>query len=216
MQITASSTGESGRLRRGEKRPSLTDWILGARRRGNRRRRRAARAVIAVAAVVAAGAVWHAYQNRGATILAAAPDVFASFDRDKAVPPGLSPPVPAAKPEPQALQPAAYAVPAAQEPAIPEPADLAAISPALGDATAVPKPMQVTALDTPVEISEMQRLLAKLDFRPGPPDGVLGHRTVEAIRIYQKFAGLDIDGRATSSLLDDLRAVAAKMPEPVL
>ena len=49
---------------------------------------------------------------------------------------------------------------------------------------------------------------------PGPPDGVLGHRTVNAIRLYQKFGGLEITGHATPELLLDLRAVAARMPEP--
>jgi len=73
---------------------------------------------------------------------------------------------------------------------------------------------KIVELMPPIRISEVQRLLAKLDFRPGPPDGVIGHRTVKAIRLYQKFGGLEITGHATLDLLADLRAVADRMPEP--
>ncbi|NQU72527.1 MAG: peptidoglycan-binding protein [Rhodospirillales bacterium] len=91
------------------------------------------------------------------------------------------------------------------------PADL---GPAVGNAIAVSASEKIADLELPIQISEMQRLLAKLDFRPGPPDGVLGHRTVGAIRLYQKFGGLEITGHATPELLSDLRAVADSMPEP--
>ncbi len=199
MRTTALSADATGRLRGGRGRPSVTDWILGARRRSGPRRLRVTRAVIAVAAIAAATSVWHAYQNRGAPPSAATLDEVASVDRAKVVLPALAPPAPAARPTPISAA---------------EPVALATISPALGNFDEAPKPMQLVVLDSPVVISEMQRLLAKLDFRPGLPDGVLGHRTVEAIRIYQKFAGLEIDGMVTTMLLEDLRAVAAKMPEP--
>jgi hypothetical protein len=88
------------------------------------------------------------------------------------------------------------------------------MGPAVGKAIAESASEKIADLELPIQISEMQRLLAKLDFRPGPPDGVLGHRTVNAIRLYQKFGGLEITGHATPDLLKDMRAVADSMPEP--
>lgn len=64
---------------------------------------------------------------------------------------------------------------------------------------------------TPAGIINMQRLLAKLDLSPGPADGVLGQKTVEAIRLYQRFAGLPVDGKPTPDLLKDLRQVVGAM-----
>lgn len=60
-------------------------------------------------------------------------------------------------------------------------------------------------------IAEVQRLLRQLNFEPGPPDGIAGERTIDAIRLYQQFAGLAIDGKPTEALLHDLRQVAAAM-----
>ena len=57
-------------------------------------------------------------------------------------------------------------------------------------------------------IAEVQRLLAALRFTPGAPDGVAGPSTVAAIRLYQQFAGLPVDGAATEALLRDLREVS--------
>lgn len=61
------------------------------------------------------------------------------------------------------------------------------------------------------EIMEIQTLLDAMNFNPGPVDGSLGSRTTNAIRLYQQFAGLDVDGKASRELLEDLRAVAATM-----
>jgi hypothetical protein len=88
------------------------------------------------------------------------------------------------------------------------------LGPVVKKAIAASAAKKFAELPTPIQISEVQRLLATLDFRPGPPDGVLGHRTVKAIRLYQKFGGLEITGHATPELLLDLRAVASRMPEP--
>ena len=60
-------------------------------------------------------------------------------------------------------------------------------------------------------IKNLQGLLRKLDLEPGPADGVLGAKTVEAIRLYQRFAGLPVDGKATPDLLLDLRQVVGAM-----
>ena len=41
-------------------------------------------------------------------------------------------------------------------------------------------------------------------------DGVAGRRTVAAIKLYQEFAGLPVDGKATVGLLHDVRDVSKK------
>jgi len=82
----------------------------------------------------------------------------------------------------------------------------------------VPTPGPLVVLDTgrqppsrPLDqagIAEVQRLLAVLRFTPGAPDGVAGASTVAAIRLYQQFAGLPVDGAVTEALLRDLREVS--------
>lgn len=52
---------------------------------------------------------------------------------------------------------------------------------------------------------ELQMLLAQRKYDVGEPDGVIGRRTREAIRGYQKGAGMKPDGFATLALLQSLR-----------
>ncbi len=52
---------------------------------------------------------------------------------------------------------------------------------------------------------ELQTLLAQRKYDVGEPDGVIGRKTREAIRAYQKAKGLPADGFATMSLLQLLR-----------
>ena len=80
-------------------------------------------------------------------------------------------------------------------PAAPEPAPAAAAGPPLGRA----------------EVREIQQLLRRMNFDPGPADGQMGARTADAIRLYQQFAGLEVNGEASMELLEDLRAVAATL-----
>ena len=61
------------------------------------------------------------------------------------------------------------------------------------------------------EIREIQSLLAQMNFNPGPADGQMGSRTADAIRLYQQFAGLEIDGTPSQALLEDMREVARSM-----
>jgi len=60
---------------------------------------------------------------------------------------------------------------------------------------------------TAEEISEVQRLLSRLDFNPGSEAGVLTAETAAAIRSYQEMAGLPADGEANAALLEELRTV---------
>ena len=81
-------------------------------------------------------------------------------------------------------------------------------------APAEPQPASPASASGPIgkeEIMEIQTLLDAMNFNPGPVDGSLGNRTTSAIKLYQQFAGLDADGKASRELLEDLRAVAATM-----
>ncbi|HNA30362.1 MAG TPA: lytic murein transglycosylase [Thiobacillaceae bacterium] len=60
------------------------------------------------------------------------------------------------------------------------------------------------------QVADMQRLLSARGFVTGDPDGVPGSRTREAIRAYQKSAGLPVDGFASATLLEELRQDGAR------
>ena len=60
--------------------------------------------------------------------------------------------------------------------------------------------------------TELQTLLAKRSYDVGEPDGVIGRRTREAIRAFQKVEGLVPDGYATMTLLLRLRQAVAATP----
>ena len=57
----------------------------------------------------------------------------------------------------------------------------------------------------------MEALLARLGFDSGTVDGVVDDRTIFAIRGYQIFAALPIDGKASPALLLKLRGVVATL-----
>jgi hypothetical protein len=85
----------------------------------------------------------------------------------------------------------------------------ASVAPAAGDrrAAASAAPRGDGSLPRS-SIAEIQRLLARLDFDPGPADGVMGRKTVQAIASYQGIAGIAVDGKPSASLLEELREVA--------
>ena len=72
-------------------------------------------------------------------------------------------------------------------------------------------------------VRQAQTLLAELGYDPGPADGLLGSRTVQAIREYQKAAGLPVNGKVSARLMESLKsgkhrkqhaeAVPAAIPE---
>lgn len=88
------------------------------------------------------------------------------------------------------------------------PADAAA--PARNVTARVAVPPSTAAIGR-AEIRQIQLLLGRMNFNPGPADGQMGKRTADAIRLYQKFAGMDEDGAPSRELLEDLRAVAETM-----
>jgi Flp pilus assembly protein TadD len=58
---------------------------------------------------------------------------------------------------------------------------------------------------------EIERLLARFDFAPGPVDGRIDGRSRAAIRKFQKIAGLDATGQPSPALLTELREVGKEL-----
>jgi len=71
----------------------------------------------------------------------------------------------------------------------------------------------VAAELTAAERTELERLLAQLNFDPGTVDGEIDADTRSAIRGYQDFAALEPNGEATPALLRELRQVASAFAE---
>ncbi len=71
-----------------------------------------------------------------------------------------------------------------------------------------PMPGGLEAALDPRALETMERLLAGLGFEPSPVDGAVTDETVAAIRLYQAFAGLEVDGRHSALLLEELRQVS--------
>ena len=55
-------------------------------------------------------------------------------------------------------------------------------------------------------VLEAQKLLDQLGFNVGEPDGTLGTKTKNAIRLFQLQSGLEVTGEVTPELLDAMRA----------
>ncbi len=65
-------------------------------------------------------------------------------------------------------------------------------------------PLNTTTAADPV--STTQQLLMRLGFNIGEPDGKMGARTVNAIRLFQLQAGVKVTGEVTADLLNQLQA----------
>jgi localization factor PodJL len=63
-------------------------------------------------------------------------------------------------------------------------------------------------------VAEIQRLLRAKGYDAGLDDGVIGERTAEAIRRYQKDQGLLVDGEPSEALVTKLRAAVRPPPPP--
>lgn len=61
---------------------------------------------------------------------------------------------------------------------------------------------------TPDQISEVQRLLQRLNYNTGATDGKMSTRTADAIRQFERANDLPVTGEASVSLLRQLRAAA--------
>ncbi|MEE8563538.1 MAG: peptidoglycan-binding protein [Alphaproteobacteria bacterium] len=73
---------------------------------------------------------------------------------------------------------------------------------------AIEAPLDALAWDLDgEELVEMERLLARLDLAPNTIDGIVDRQTRHAIRLYQRMAGLPVDGEPSPALLTDMREV---------
>lgn len=68
---------------------------------------------------------------------------------------------------------------------------------------------QATTLDAPQMVAAAQLLLGRLGFDPGPPDGLMGPRTRNAIRSFQEQNSLPVTGLVTPELLEQLSVGAS-------
>ncbi|MGE3250680.1 MAG: lytic murein transglycosylase [Hyphomonadaceae bacterium] len=59
-------------------------------------------------------------------------------------------------------------------------------------------------------VRELQRLLRRLGFDPGPADGAFGSRTSAAIRAFEESAGRRVTGEATQQVLNAARRAARR------
>src|SRR5262245_33579989 len=57
-------------------------------------------------------------------------------------------------------------------------------------------------------VRELQRLLNRLGYGAGRADGVIGSRTRDAIRDFERSRGMEVRGRATDIVLEAVRAAA--------
>ncbi len=106
------------------------------------------------------------------------------------------PPAPAKVAEPQAKAAAAAAPPEKTAAATPEKTTAPTKAKAGGEA--------------PSELAQIQRLLDKLGYEPGPADGQMRAQTTRAIRLFQGDTGLKVDGRPTKELLAYMKKLAGK------
>jgi len=59
------------------------------------------------------------------------------------------------------------------------------------------------------EIARAQYLLSVIGYAPGPADGVMGPRTADSIRDFERSAGMSITGRVTPDLISRLESEVA-------
>ena len=107
-----------------------------------------------------------------------------------------SPPAPASAPTPPVTPAAAAPQPKADIPSPPRPA-----------------PRESRPL-TGIEVVQLQGRLRALGFNAGPADGVIGPRTVTAVREFQAAHGLAVTGIIDSAVFDDVSVAQAKTVKP--
>lgn len=55
------------------------------------------------------------------------------------------------------------------------------------------------------QLIEVQHLLIKLGYSPGPADGIIGPKTEGAVREFQNNYGIKVDGKISEGLIEQLR-----------
>ncbi|MDR1661465.1 MAG: peptidoglycan-binding protein, partial [Azoarcus sp.] len=92
-------------------------------------------------------------------------------------------------------------------------AETASAAPAAKPATPVTPAAATSSTAAPPptgdpRIQEAQQLLTGQGYTPGPVDGLMGNRTREALRRFQKDKGLSVSGKVDARTLEALRASA--------
>jgi localization factor PodJL len=64
-----------------------------------------------------------------------------------------------------------------------------------------PQPIALSNMSSKAQLRQIQRQLDALGYNPGPIDGAMGPATREAIRVFQKEAGLPVDGQVTKQTI---------------
>jgi localization factor PodJL len=99
---------------------------------------------------------------------------------------------------------AALAVAVAPAPNPPVAAPAKPVAPPLQGVPAPPQPSVASPPDTPMltrdVIAQAQRDLARLGFKAGTPDGIIGKKTRVAVRAFQVAHSLPVDGELTLDL----------------
>ncbi|MEJ0011975.1 MAG: peptidoglycan-binding protein [Bauldia sp.] len=62
----------------------------------------------------------------------------------------------------------------------------------------------ISASDRQALVSKIQTLLAEAGYDPGPADGVIGQKTVAAVKAYQQKAGVPVTGQIDNTLMASL------------
>jgi len=86
------------------------------------------------------------------------------------------------------------------------------------DRSDAPRPARIVHLDR-AGVKRLQAGLARLGFKPGPVDGILGPRTIAAVKRYQSAHDMPARGKISPHLLRHVEAAAAgrnaAAPSPV-
>jgi peptidoglycan hydrolase-like protein with peptidoglycan-binding domain len=79
-----------------------------------------------------------------------------------------------------------------------------------------PKPLRIliSQREKTERVRDIQRLLGKLGYDPGPADGYRGRQTRAAIRAFEKARGMEITGELSPQMVDALYATAGEEPAP--
>jgi predicted component of type VI protein secretion system len=93
----------------------------------------------------------------------------------------------------------------------PEAPAVAASAPAAAPAAPAAKSDKVSAATAqPMGLAEAQKLLTALGYQPGPADGSMGKRTVDALSKFQRENKLPVTGKLDAATSEALRS--AKLP----
>ncbi|MGF1609977.1 MAG: RT0821/Lpp0805 family surface protein [Kiloniellales bacterium] len=94
------------------------------------------------------------------------------------------------------------------------------IEPGLWEIVREGQPRALAALESApgvadaAQVREAQSLLRKLQYDPGPADGIYGQRTKRAVVAYQRDRGFEQSGAVTETVLDSLRQDVAALQPP--